>query len=105
MRSFISVSKKPNATCAIAALLTALMLYCCALEVITREKFTRTSKVQRRIMESRETAKKLHTTTTNGARTVLLVGNSLVVHGIDPNKLQEEIAPRYYCSVFAVENT
>src|ERR1700745_58427 len=105
MPSSTSASEKLNATKAIALLLTVVSLYCGALEVITRLKFTRISRVQRRIENDKGAALSLEASTGNGSTTVLLVGNSLLVQGIDPDKLRQEMAPRYYSVVFGVENT
>jgi hypothetical protein len=41
----------------------------------------------------------------SGVPTVLVVGNSLLLHGVDPESLRREMAPRFESFVFAVENT
>jgi hypothetical protein len=86
-------------------LLALLILYCGSLEVVTRTEFTRISRVQRRIENDKQAALELKPTTPNGARTFLLVGNSLLVHGVEPDKLHQEMAPRYYSAVLGIENT
>jgi len=105
MPSSTSASKKPHASEAIVLLLGALILYCGALELITRARFTRTSQVQRRIENDKGAALALRSSTWDGATTVLLIGNSLLIHGIEPAKLQLEMTPRYYSVVFGIENT
>lgn len=105
MPSSTSASEKFNATRAIALLLVLLLFYCGALEVTARTKFTSISRVQRRIETDKRVALGLQPAAADGAKTVLLVGNSLLVHGVDPGKLHEEMAPRYSSAVLAIENT
>jgi hypothetical protein len=90
---------------AFIVLLGALVLYCCTLEVVTQAGFSRISRVQRRITSSKEEALALRPTTPQGAKTILIVGNSLVVRGIESTKLRQDMAPEYQTSVFAIENT
>jgi hypothetical protein len=105
MHSSISASKKANTMRAFTVLLAALLFYCCGLEVAAEVGFPRFSSIQRRIASGRRDALALRATTPEGAETVLLLGNSLVVHGVDPDMLREETAPRFHTSVFAIENT
>lgn len=88
-----------------ALLIALLILYCGTLEVVTRTKFTRISRVQRRIENDKRAALGLKQTASDGAKTFLLFGNSLLVHGVEPDKLHKEMAPRYYSAVLGIENT
>jgi hypothetical protein len=105
MPSITSGTERLNATKAIALLLALLISYCGALEVITRTKFTRISRVEKRIENDTRAALQLQPTTADGAKTSLLVGNSLLVHGVDRDKLHQEMAPKYYSAVLGIENT
>jgi hypothetical protein len=100
-----SASENLNSTRALAVLLSLLVLYCGILEIVTRKGFTRVSQIQRRIDSDRQTAVHLQTTTPAGAKTALLIGNSLLIQGVQPTKLHQEMAPAYSSSVLGVENT
>jgi hypothetical protein len=105
MHSSISVSSQGNAARALKVLLAALLLYCCVLEVVAQAGFPRLSRIQRRIASGRRDALALQATTDEGAKTVLVLGNSLLVHGVDAQMLRREMAPRFQTNVFAIENT
>jgi hypothetical protein len=105
MHSSTSGSRKLDAPRAIALLLALLVLYCAALEIVTRTKFTSISRVQRRISADKQAALHLQPTALDGSRTVLLVGNSLLVHGVQPDHLHQLMGPRYYSEVLGIENT
>jgi hypothetical protein len=103
--SSISVFNKPNAARAITVLLAALLLYCCALELGTRIGFARISKTQRRTVQDMKGAAQLLARTADGETTVLVVGNSLLLHGVISGRLHQTMAPGVYSFVFGVENT
>jgi hypothetical protein len=105
MRSSTSASENPNAARAMVLLLALLVVYCGALEVVTRTKFTHISRVQRRIDNDKRAALELKPSAGDGSKTFLLVGNSLLVHGVEPDKLHKEMAPSYYSEVLGIENT
>lgn len=105
MPSSISVSKQPPATHAIAVLLAALLLYCFALELGTRVGFARISRIQKRTMLDMKGAEQLPARTADGETTVLVVGNSLLLHGVNSDRLHRDMAPGIYSYVFGVENT
>jgi hypothetical protein len=105
MHSSISVSNEGNTAQALKVLLAALLLYCCVLEVVAQAGFPRLSRIQRRIASGKRDALALQPTSAEGAKTVLLLGNSLVVHGVDTQLLHKEMAPRLQSNVFAIENT
>ncbi|HKT46282.1 MAG TPA: hypothetical protein VJP87_02060 [Candidatus Acidoferrales bacterium] len=113
MPSSISVSEAPRSAAAqetaaaraIAVLLALLLLYCGALEFITRAGFSRISHGQRRTMLSMAGAMQLQPHSSSGAPTVLVVGNSLLLHGVEPESLHQKMAPQFESFVFAVENT
>jgi hypothetical protein len=105
MPSSTSASEKPNATQGMALLLAMLIFYCGALELVSRAEFTHMSRVQIRIENDKRAALELQPITGDGAKTFLLVGNSLLVQGVEPGKLHKEMAPRYHSAVLGIENT
>src|ERR1700734_4079064 len=105
MPSSTFASEKLNSTTAIALLLALLLFYCGALEVVARTKFTSISRVQKRIESDKRAALSLRPTTSDGVKTFLLAGNSLLVQGVDPGQLHQRMAPKYYSAVLGIENT
>jgi hypothetical protein len=104
MHSFTSVSKI-DSTRAIRLLLMGLLLYFGALEVVARFGFTRRSQIQERVTRDYRTALALQPTTPDNKKTILVVGNSLLVHGIDQQKLGQKMMPTYSVALFPIENT
>ncbi len=105
MPSSISASEKMSAARAMVLLLFFLALYSGALEIVTRVGFAHVSQIQRRIDNDKQAALQLQPTIRGGAKTVLLIGNSLLIHGVEPPKLHREMAPSYYTAVLGIENT
>ena len=105
MPSSTSNSDFRAATRAIAVLLTGLLLYCAGLELVTRLGFSRVSRTQRRVTEDLSVAKSLTPHSSNGQPTILVVGNSLLLDGVDRGSLKKELAPNYQVALLPVENT
>jgi len=93
------------ATRAIAVLLTGLLLYCAGLELVTRKGFSRVSRTQRRIYQDLSDSKSLAPRTSNRQPTVLVVGNSLLLDGVDRVSLKKDLAPNYQVTLLPIENT
>jgi hypothetical protein len=93
------------ATRAIAVLLTGLLLYCAGLELVTRKGFSRVSRTQRRVTEDLTTAKSLAPRASNQQSTILVVGNSLLLDGVDRVSLKKDLAPSYDVALLPIENT
>jgi hypothetical protein len=93
------------ATRAIAVLLTGLLLYCAGLELVTRLGFSRVSRIQRRIAQDLSAAKSLAPGASNQQPTILVVGNSLLLDGVDRASLKKDLAPNYEVALLPVENT
>jgi hypothetical protein len=93
------------ATRAIAVLLTGLLLYCAGLELTTRKGFSRVSRTQRRISEDLSVAKSLAPRASNEQPTILVVGNSLLLDGVDRASLKKDLAPSYQVALLPIENT
>lgn len=105
MRSSTSGFDVVNPSRAIVLLLAAITAYFGLLEVFAREVLPRISENQRRITDDGRVALKLRPTDANGARTVLLVGNSLLVHGIDRQRLVALMGPDYEVTLYPIEGT
>src|SRR4029077_9971113 len=95
MRSSTSASDPKAAARAIVVLLAAMTVYFVALEVAMRTVLPRISANQRRIVQDANRAQALTARSADGAHTVLLVGNSLLVQGVDRQQLQQRLLPQY----------
>jgi len=60
---------------------------------------------QQRELEDFKAALTLQPTTSTGSPTVLVVGNSLLLHGIVRSELRESLAPRYAVALYPIEDT
>jgi hypothetical protein len=103
--SSTSNSEVRAATRAITVLLAGLFLYSAALEVVTRRGFSRVSRNQRRVYQDLSAAKSFAPRAENDAPAMLVVGNSLLLEGIDRESLKKELAPNYQLALLPVENT
>jgi len=103
--SSTSNSEPRAAARAIAVLLTGLFLYCTALELVTRRGFSTVSRTQRRVAQDLSAAKSIAPTVSGGPPTILVVGNSLLLDGVDRASLKKELAPHYQLVLLPVENT
>lgn len=97
--------KKPNPTHAIMLLLTTIFLYASILELVTRVGFSRISSTQHRIHEDYQAAILLQPTALDKRRSILIVGNSLLLFGVNRAKFIEEMAPKYHVVLLPIENT
>lgn len=70
-----------------------------------RELLPRISEYEHREQQDSLAAGHLRATEPDGARTVLLVGNSLLLHGIDRGQLRALVAPGYRVIVYPIEGT
>jgi hypothetical protein len=89
----------------IAALLTGLALIFLGLELGSPLILTRLSKIERRVENETQAAHTLRPFTPNGRPTVLLVGNSLLLEGVQADALRDNLSPQYAVSRFAIEQT
>jgi hypothetical protein len=80
-------------------------LYCVSLEVVTRRGFSRVSRTQRRISQDLSAATSIAPPVLNDPPTILVVGNSLLLDGVDRASLKRELAPNYFVTLLAIENT
>jgi len=86
-------------------LLLAVALYFLLLEGFAREVLPRISANQRRIAEDAEAALRIQPTAANGARSILVLGNSLLLHGIDRDSLRVLMGPDYQLVLYPIEGT
>lgn len=105
MPSSISNSEPRAATRAIAILLAVIFVYCAGLELVTRRGFSRISRIQRRIYQDLSAAKSIAPPVSNDPPAMLVVGNSLLLDGVDRASLKMELAPNYLVTLLPVENT
>lgn len=88
-------------TWSIRALLS-LSLFCIAIEALTRFGFSHISRIEARISRDHRAAVSIRKT---GIPTVLLVGNSLMLEGIDETRLRDSLAGHAQVVRFAIEQT
>jgi len=103
--SFTSSSEVRAATRGIAVLLAGIFLYCATLELVTWRGFSRVSRIQRRIYQDLSAAKSIAPPVSNDPPTILVVGNSLLLDGVDRASLKKELASNYQVALLPVENT
>ena len=94
-----------SATAGIYALLAGLVVLFVGLEFSSPLILARLSHTEQRIAVELKAAQKLQPTTADGRPTVLFVGNSLLLEGVQMDALHSELAPQYDVSRFAVEQT
>jgi hypothetical protein len=105
MPSSTSSSEIRVSTHALLVLLGILFLYCSGLEIVTRVGFTRVSRVQSRIRQDLNVAKCIPRRSSDGRPSMLLVGNSLLLEGVERASLKRELAPNYLVALLPIENT
>lgn len=96
---------KPRLTRATVALLAWVPLLCLGVEAGARFGLGHISKLHRRIVEERAEAGNLTAPVVDGRKTILFVGNSLLLEGMDMNILIPGLQPRYAAQRFPVEST
>jgi hypothetical protein len=104
MHLFTSGSKALNPTQAIGLLLALACGYLGALELATRLALPDISQTQHRIATDYLAARSLPRKWPDGADSVLIVGNSLLLDGIDRLDLQRRM-PGYHLALYPVEAT
>ena len=105
MPSSTSDSDRRSASRAITILLTCLLVYTCALEIVTRAGFARVNHVWRLIQADRRQAVALRTVSARESRTMLIVGNSYLEVGVERDNLQLEMSPAYSVSYLPISGT
>lgn len=82
--------------------LASLALFCFAIEALTRFGFARVSQIEARIANDHAA---VHAIRKSDKPTVLLVGNSLMLEGIDYRRLRESLRGRAHAVRFLIEET
>src|SRR5258706_15137646 len=93
-----------SATAGVIALLAGLVVIFLGLEVSSPLILARLSHTEQRITVEMRAAQRLRPLSADGRPTVLFVGNSLLLEGVQMDKLQEQ-TPQYEVSRLAVEQT
>lgn len=105
MPSSTSGSDVAHANRAFVALLCALVMFCATVELAMRTALPRISALERRQDTDQRAALALPQTLPDGSIGVLVVGNSLLLEGIERERLQRAMAPRYHIDLLPIENT
>lgn len=105
MLSSISDSRPPRAGRAFVLLLAALFGYLLTLEIAMRAVVPRISAMERRQRDDIRSALTLRPTMRDGSKSVLIVGNSLLLDGIDRDRLQRLMGSQYQIALLPIENT
>jgi hypothetical protein len=100
-----TVRSSISAKAGIIALLAGLVIMFLGLEVASPLILSRLSHTEQRITVEMRAAHKLQPTTSDGRPTVLFVGNSLLLEGVQMDALHSELVPQYEVSRLAVEQT
>lgn len=94
-----------SARTGITALLIGLAVILLGLELGSPVILTRLSRIERREESESQAARTLRPFTPDGRPTVLFVGNSLLLEGVDLDGLRDNLASQYSVSRFAIEQT
>jgi hypothetical protein len=105
MPSSTSASELVTPERAVWLLAAALLAYLLLAEAAMRFILPHHSEIQQRVTRDQDAARRLRPTMPGGARSVLLVGNSLLLQGIDPAQLTKAMGPGYDVVVYPLEAT
>jgi len=89
---------------ATASLLSVLALLLASAELLTRYFYPRMSRIEARIASDQRQVGTLAATSENDPPSVLLLGNSLLLHALDYPKIQQDLAPIRVVR-YVIENT
>lgn len=84
-------------------LLLTITALCCA-EILARYAVPRISAIESRTANEQSAALRM-TKVTDGAPTILIVGNSLLKLSVNPESLHKFLAPEFFLQRFIIENT
>src|SRR6185295_4653700 len=111
MPSFTSSSesatarKRPGLNRAAWLLIGVAILIYGGAEAGARLGFSRISKLHHRIMTEQQAALAIRPAPSGSPPTLLVVGNSLLLEGLDFPRFTKEVSPRFQASRFVVEGT
>jgi len=86
-------------------LLATIVVVLVFLEIVSRERFESTSKVEMRELSERAGVLAIRDTAASGEPHVVLLGNSLMLEGIEVQLLKAKIAPGYVPTIYFVLGT
>jgi hypothetical protein len=95
----------PNLRLATIAVIVSFVAVFLGAEVLSRYAFPRISQIEGRIRSDERQASSIGTPASGSPPTVLLVGNSLLLRGLDYPKIRSEMAPGVRVIRFGIENT
>jgi hypothetical protein len=98
-----SARRPMSARTGLSALLTGLVIILLGLELGSPLILTRFSRIERREESENQVARTLHPLTPDGRPTVLLVGNSLLIEGVQIDSLRDSLAAQCAVSRFGIE--
>jgi hypothetical protein len=104
MPSSTSNSRKP-AKADIALLLALVAIFCCSVEAIAGYFFVRVSRIEKRRETEYHSALAIRSAKQRGRASVLVVGNSLLLHGVDFPSLQRNVGSDFELQRAVFENT
>jgi hypothetical protein len=105
MPSSTSSSSNYSANKHIALLLTLLVLFVAALEIGTRRVAGPSSRIERRVLGEFHASEALRPGPPGGPKTALVVGNSLLLFGLDMDALQSQVGANWRTQRFVIEST
>jgi hypothetical protein len=86
-------------------LIASLALLMAATELATRYLYPRVSRIEQRVVQDQREVMSIKPQVAGTPPTILVVGNSLLLHGMDYPKIQASLAPDARVVRFAIENT
>jgi hypothetical protein len=104
MPSSTSNSRKPTKA-DIALLLALIAVFCCSVEMIASYFFVRVSRIEKRREMEYRSALAIRSAKQRGRASVLVVGNSLLLHGVDFPGLQRDVGSDLELHRSVFENT
>lgn len=87
------------------AIIGSLVAVLSAAELASRYAFPRVSRIEARIRGDEREVRSLHVPRVGASPTILLVGNSLLLRGLDYTRIREEMMPQAQVVRFGIENT
>ena len=91
----ISSSKHVDARRGVLMLIIVLALLCVGLEVAATFGYPRVSRIQHRVQTDYAKALRIRAADSEGRTGLLIAGNSLMLAGVDMNRLRAELGDRF----------
>lgn len=104
-RPLPDADRTPNSRTGIIVLLLGVAVMMLGFELGSPLILEHLSRTERRVESELQAAKSLHPVTADGRPTVLLAGNSLLLEGVQLDRLHDNLAPQYEVSRLGIEQT